>query len=185
MAAKWLVSSALFVALVLYGQWRGLDLNLTAFATWLLALRLVYLVHNSIRSRMAIATFALLQLMKYGALPLLVLASERSLFYLAVAVIPVPLTVLEYASLPRFAFERLQLVMRPFPTSRVVYYLVVSSGAAVVWWFGPSPLTHLALALALGMLCFRALAWWWLYHRGPADSGLRRQPRGPAGVDDG
>lgn len=150
-----LAVAAACVGLVAYlGDLRGLDLNLAAFVACVVGLRLVYRFHNGSRGRPAIASFGLLYVAKYLALPLLVVQPGSWALLLA-ALVPVPLTVLEYAALPRFGLQRLAAALEPLPHRRAQYYLVLTLVSGAIAWWVRAPWSLVVLGVATGLLLFR------------------------------
>ncbi len=183
-ATKTLVTIALIAALWAVEATVGSNLNLVAFVAWLVVLRLIYVAHNATRGRLAIVTFAFLQVAKYGAVPLLLLDVEALVPFLLIACTPVPMAVAEYAALPRFGFERFSRIMQPHPRARVAYFATLSVALGVATWVWPDPTLRFALAVALGLLAFRGAAWYgvWLAGARVGSAGARGRAKG---VDDG
>lgn len=183
-ALKTLVSVALVAALWVVELRTGFEANLLAFSLWLVALRLVYLAHNATRGRIAIVTFAGLQVAKFGAVPLLLLDPSGLVPYLLIACIPVPMAVAEYAALPRYGYARFVRIAHPYPRARVVYYATLSMALAIAASLWGHASLRVATIVALGLLAFRALAWLGVLLVGPPGASVVVRSRGTGGGDD-
>lgn len=183
-ALKTLVSVALVAALWVVELRTGFEANLLAFSLWLVALRLVYLAHNATRGRIAIVTFAGLQVAKFGAVPLLLLDPSELVPYLLIACIPVPMAVAEYAALPRYGYARFVRIAHPYPRARVVYYATLSMALAIAASLWGHASLRVATIVALGLLAFRALAWLGVLLVGPPGASVVVRSPGTGGGDD-
>lgn len=125
------------------------------FIIALAALAAAFFMHNVIRSRWNILTYALLCALKYAALPLLFL-SELQLLRLLFLMLLFPVCrSLEHASKPKYNLKRVMALMPNHDAFRVRYYSLLTFIAIVTF---PLHESVLFLGLCAWFLLFRLVA---------------------------
>lgn len=106
--------------------------NLPIFILVIAGTMLAFVVHNTVRGRKNMLTYALLSAGRYASIPLLVAPEGGVVLYALVSILMVPLIrTLEHACKPKYGQTWLQGLMEPFHRSRVAYYALVL-GAYIV-----------------------------------------------------
>jgi hypothetical protein len=157
LAGKWLMSALLVAGVNLTARAMRVHVATLQFAALLLAVRVLFMFHNALRSRLKILTFFSLYTLKYAALALL-LAGRFTPTLLVAAVVAVPLPrVMEYSAKAKFGLQRWAVFVGNLDRFRVRYYAIafLVSIAFLLGGGGGSPVF---VVLTCGMLLFRGAA---------------------------
>lgn len=127
-----------------------------ALIVLLIAARLLFWVHNTVRSRANVITYFLLSTLKYIAIPATFLVGDQWALLVVLVVLLFPLIrTLEHASKVKYGFRRIAAVIGDFDQFRPWYYGALTAAFAAVAAGTPASLVYVGLGLAVYFFVLR------------------------------
>lgn len=155
-----LVAALLLSGIVAYEVHSERELGVVWFVSVVAVGRIAFYVHNRVRSRFNIATFGVLSVTKYAAIPLLLVPSDDrpTALLMSMAIFPLVRTI-EHSAKVKYGFLGLRRIVGEFHSFRVMYYVFSLGVACLLFWMSDCDDLRVVVAVLLYFAVYRTIIW--------------------------
>ena len=152
-----IIAIVALIGIILLKQYWNLNLHILWFVAVLFLAQVAFIVHNCVRSRLNVITFAILSSSKYIALPLLMTSVEKIDVSIVAALTMFPLVrTIEHATKKKYRILWLKNLVKDLSCFRVIYYLLGSVFFFIVYLFLHMDNLLIILSLFIYFLIYRS-----------------------------